>query len=147
MSATAPLRLLFVCRQNARRSQIAHGWLQAKAGDRVVVESAGLDQAGGLAPEAITVMAEWGIDLSRHTSTALSAYRAEDFDAVISLCGCLEELPPQWRQRPIAEEWAIADPHAGDLPSHRAARDAIAAQVETLLIRLEREQWLPADVA
>lgn len=56
--------LIFVCRQNSRRSQMAHGLLAARKPHGLAVFSAGLDGAGGLAPEAVAVMAEQGIDLS-----------------------------------------------------------------------------------
>jgi hypothetical protein len=51
-------RVIFVCRQNSRRSQMAHGLLEARESSGLAVFSAGLDGAGGLAEEAITVMEE-----------------------------------------------------------------------------------------
>ena len=65
------LRVMFVCRQNSRRSQIAHGLLVDRAPEGVEVRSAGLDGAAGLAAEAIAVMAEQGIDLRAQSSNAL----------------------------------------------------------------------------
>ena len=112
---------MLVCRQNSRRSQIAHGLLAARAPQVVEVCSAGLNGAGGLAPEAI------------------AEYHAQDFAVVIVLCGCLAELPAVWRQRPLVEDWDVADPRAGDLASHRHARDVIAARVEGLLLELGRD--------
>ena len=133
------LRVMFVCRQNSRRSQIAHGLLVDRAPEGVEVSSAGLDGAGGLAAEAIAVMDEQGIDLRAQSSNALQEYLAEHFEAVIVLCGCLPELPPDWKQRPLVEDWDIADPVAGDLDSHRRARDLISTRIDSLLEQLAQE--------
>ena len=84
-------------------------------------------------------MEEWEIDLRGQSSNALAEYHAQDFAVVIVLCGCLAELPAVWRQRPLVEDWDVADPRAGDLASHRHARDVIAARVEGLLLELGRD--------
>ena len=123
MDSTVSHRVIFVCRQNSRRSQMAHGLLVARESSGLAVFSAGLDGAGGLAAEAITVMEEQGIDLRSHSSNALQEYQPELFSVVIVLCGCLLELPPAWQQRPLVEDWDIPDPTAGDLESHRRAGD------------------------
>ncbi|MBD1194241.1 ArsC family transcriptional regulator [Vulcanococcus sp. Clear-D1] len=133
MTRAAIQKVMLVCRQNSRRSQMAHGLLAARAPRGVAVYSAGLDGAGGLAEEAISVMAEQGIDLRSQSSNALQEYRAEEFCAVIVLCGCLAELPQAWQQRPCVEDWDIPDPTSGDLDSHRRARDQIASRIDDLL--------------
>ena len=138
MDSTVIHRVIFVCRQNSRRSQMAHGLLEARASDGLAVFSAGLDGAGGLAAEAITVMEEQGIVLRNQSSNALPEYQPELFSAVIVLCGCLPELPPAWQQRPLVEDWDIPDPIAGDLESHRRARDLITARIDGLLQQLLR---------
>jgi arsenate reductase len=129
MSGTLVQQVMFVCRQNSRRSQMAHGLLAARAPADVAVFSAGLDGAGGRAEEAVHVMAEQGIDLRSQGSNALQEYQAEEFCAVIVLCGCLEDLPTAWQQGPLVEDWDVPDPTAGDLDSHRLARDQIARRI------------------
>ena len=136
MDSTVSHRVIFVCRQNSRRSQMAHGLLEARDSSWLAVFSAGLDGAGGLAAEAITVMEEQGIDLRNQSSNALKEYQPELFSAVIVLCGCLPELPPAWQQRPLVEDWDIPDPIAGDLESHRRARDLITGRIDNLLQQL-----------
>ena len=133
------LRVMFICRQNSRRSQIAHALLVDRAPEGVEVSSAGLDGAGGLAAEAIAVMDEQGIDLRAQSSNALEEYLAEHFGTVIVLCGCLPELPQDWKQRPLVEDWDIADPMAGDLNSHRRARDLISTRIDSLLQQLAKD--------
>ena len=136
MDATVIRSVIFVCRQNSRRSQIAHGLLAARAFNGIAVYSAGLNGAGGLAEEAVAVMAEQGIDLRGQSSNALQEYQPELFSAVIVLCGCLPELPPAWQRRPLVEDWDIPDPTAGDLESHRRARDLISGRIDGLLRQL-----------
>jgi arsenate reductase len=133
------LRVMFICRQNSRRSQIAHALLVDRAPEGVEVSSAGLDGAGGIAAEAIAVMDEQGIDLRAQSSNALEEYLAEHFGTVIVLCGCLPELPQDWKQRPLVEDWDIADPMAGDLNSHRRARDLISTRIDSLLQQLAKD--------
>jgi len=136
MGSTVIHKVIFVCRQNSRRSQMAHGLLKARDSSGLVVFSAGLDGAGGLAAEGITVMEEQGIDLRNQSSNALQEYQPELFTAVVVLCGCLPELPPVWQQRHLVEDWDIPDPIAGDLESHRRARDPITGRIDGLLQQL-----------
>lgn len=136
MSKPAVRRVILICRQNSRRSQIAHGLLEARAPVGIAVYSAGLNGAGGLAPEAVAVMAEQGIDLRSQSSNALGEYEAKHFFAVIVLCGCLADLPTAWQQRPLVEDWDLCDPAAGDLDAHRRVRDLIAVRIEGLLQQL-----------
>jgi len=65
-------RVLFVCTHNSARSQMAEGFLRSMAGDRFDVRSAGTEKTS-VNPLAIRVMAERGIDISRHTSKLLTA--------------------------------------------------------------------------
>jgi len=102
----------------------------------VEVSSAGLFGAGGLAAEAIAVMAEQGIDLRAQSSNGLQEYQAADFGTVIVLCGCFPELPPHCKQHPLVQDWEIANTVAGDLDSHRRARDLISARIDFLLNQL-----------
>ena len=82
---------------------------------------------------------EQGIDLRAQSSNALEEYLAEHFGTVIVLCGCLPELPQDWKQRPLVEDWDIADPVAGDLDSHRRARDLISTRIDSLLQQLAKD--------
>ncbi len=106
-----PLRLLFLCTQNACRSQIASGWARALGGSRVEVRSAGtLPHPEGVNPLAVSVMLGKGIDLSGQPSTALDVSLLQWANLVITVCGEADEscpaLPPGVRK----EHWPIADP-------------------------------------
>ena len=86
-------RILVLCTGNSARSQIAEGYLQTFAGDRAEVYSAGV-APHGVNPLAIQVMAEDGIDISRHTSNHVDEYTDKPFDYVITVCDNAREQCP-----------------------------------------------------
>ena len=86
---------MFVCKKNSRRSQMAEGFARSLGAGKIAVSSAGLE-ASQVDPTAIQVMSEVGIDISDQTSQPLSNFNPEDYNAVISLCGCGVNLPDAW---------------------------------------------------
>ncbi|MCO5945692.1 arsenate reductase ArsC [Mucilaginibacter flavidus] len=85
--------ILVLCTGNSCRSQLAEGYLRHFAGDKAVVYSAGIE-THGVNPKAIQVMAEDGIDISRHTSNNVDEYLAIPFDYVITVCDNASENCP-----------------------------------------------------
>lgn len=128
-------RIMFVCKKNSRRSQMAEGFARALGGDQVVVTSSGLE-VSFVDPMTVTVMAEAGIDISGQASKALGDFKAEDYDAVISLCGCGTNLPAAWVAQEIFEDWQLDDPEGDGLETFRRIRDEVRDQVEILLCNL-----------
>ena len=102
-------KVMFVCKKNSARSQMAEGFAKTLGRGRIEVTSSGLE-ASQVRPEAIATMKEIGIDITDQTSKALSQFQAEDFDVVISLCGCGVNLPEEWLLRNIFEDWQLDDP-------------------------------------
>ena len=102
-------RVMFVCKKNSARSQMAEGFAKALAPSEITVTSSGLE-ASQVNPISIQVMSEVGIDIRAQTSNALSEFNPEDFDAVISLCGCGVNLPKEWVLRDVFEDWQLDDP-------------------------------------
>ena len=100
---------MFVCKKNSARSQMAEGFAKTLGKGQIEVTSSGLE-ASQVRPEAIATMKEIGIDITDQTSKALSQFQAEDFDVVISLCGCGVNLPEEWLLRNIFEDWQLDDP-------------------------------------
>lgn len=86
-------RVLVLCTGNSARSQMAEGLLRHDAGDRFAVESAGVAPTR-LRPEAISVMNEIGIDISRHRSKSVDEFAGEQFDYVITVCDNARESCP-----------------------------------------------------
>jgi arsenate reductase len=74
---------------------MAEGFARHLGAGQIDVTSSGLE-ASQVRPEAISTMHEAGIDISQHTSKPLADFNPEDFDVVISLCGCGVNLPPEW---------------------------------------------------
>lgn len=85
--------ILVLCTGNSCRSQIAHGYLQAFAGDKANVYSAGVE-THGVNPRAIQIMAADGIDISSHTSNNVHEYTGIAFDYVITVCDNAKERCP-----------------------------------------------------
>lgn len=102
-------RVMFVCKKNSARSQMAEGFAKTFGAGKIAVTSSGLE-ASQVRPEAIAAMQDVGIDISDQTSNALSEFNPADFDAVISLCGCGVSLPPEWLARDVFEDWQLDDP-------------------------------------
>lgn len=127
-------RVMFVCRKNSARSQMAEGFLKTLGSDQISVASSGLE-ASQVRPEAITAMKDVGIDISDQTSKALSEFNPEDFDVVISLCGCGVNLPPEWVTREEFEDWQLDDP-AEQPEIFPRVRDEIKERVEALIAKL-----------
>lgn len=128
-------RVMFVCKKNSARSQMAEGFAKTLGAEKIAVTSSGLE-ASQVRPEAIATMQEVGIDISDQTSNALSEFNAEDFDVVISLCGCGVNLPPEWVTREVFEDWQLDDP-AEQPEIFPRVRDEVRARVVQLMEKLE----------
>jgi arsenate reductase len=85
--------ILFLCTGNSCRSQMAEGWLRSLKSDKYNAYSAGLEKHG-LNPNAIKVMAEAGVDISRHYSKTLDELTDIKIDIVFTVCGHADETCP-----------------------------------------------------
>jgi arsenate reductase (thioredoxin) len=124
-------RIMFVCKKNSRRSQMAEGFANAMGIDDIQVTSSGLE-ASQVDPVVVQVMAEVGIDIRHQTSNALSEFDPEDYDWVISLCGCGVNLPAEWLTKERFADWQLDDPE-GSSEVFRRVRNEIKQQVEDLV--------------
>jgi arsenate reductase (thioredoxin) len=125
--------VLFVCVQNAGRSQMAAGLLSHRAQGRVCVRSAGSDPAEEVNPVVVEAMAELGIDLRREFPKPLTDEAVRAADAVVTMgCGDACEVYPGKRYL----DWKLRDPAGRDLEEVRAIRDEIDARVQELLAEL-----------
>lgn len=87
------MKILILCTGNSCRSQMAHGYLQS-FDSRLIVQSAGTEASGKLNEQAVNVMQEDGIDITHHTSDAVTQYLQESWDYVITVCGGANENCP-----------------------------------------------------
>lgn len=128
--------VLFVCVHNAGRSQMAAALLTHRAGDRVVVRSAGSAPADDINPAVVEAMAELGIDLradGAHPKKLEEAAVAAS-DVVISM-GCGDACPIFPGKR--YEDWVLQDPAGHGVDAVRPIRDEIDRRVQDLISSLE----------
>jgi arsenate reductase (thioredoxin) len=124
-------RVMFVCKKNSARSHMAEGFAKHLGAGKIEVTSSGLE-ASTVRPEAIATMKDAGIDITSQTSKALSEFKAEDFDVVISLCGCGVNLPPEWLTRAVFQDWQLDDP-AEQPEIFPRVRDEVRDRVDKLI--------------
>lgn len=127
-------RVLFVCVENANRSQMAEAFARLHGGGGVEALSAGSRPSGVINPNAVRFMGELGYDLTTHASKSLDEIEGE-FDAVITM-GCGDDCP--WVPARRREDWALPDPKHMDDEQYRTVRDEISSRVRALLQDLAR---------
>ena len=122
--------VLFVCVHNAGRSQMAAGYLQALAGDRIQVLSAGSAPKDTINPVAVDAMLEEGIDITHNTPKVLTDEAVEASDVVITMgCGDACKFYPGKRY----EDWQLDDPAGQGIEAVRPIRDNIRERIEQLI--------------
>jgi arsenate reductase len=131
-------KVMFICKRNSCRSQMAEGFAKILGSKNIQVNSSGLE-ATEVDTKAIEIMSEVGIDISKQTSQPLADFNAEDYDAVISLCGCGVNLPPEWVSREIFEDWQLDDPQGKSLKTFREIRDEIKELVSLLVEKISKD--------
>ena len=123
-------RVLILCTGNTARSQIAEGLLRHDAGDAFTVESAGTSP-GVVRPEAVAVMHELGIDISKHRSKHVDEFAQQRFDYVITVCDHARENCPaffgtaQQLHHDFEDPAAYEGTEAGRIIAFRRVRDEL----------------------
>jgi protein-tyrosine-phosphatase len=140
LPALAPVTVIFLCRANSARSQIAEGWLRTLSSARVVVRSAGTHPAE-LHPMAVRVMAEEGIDIGHQRSKHVDELAELAPTAVVTVCDIAREECAVWLQATNRLHWSIPDPASvGDdtarFQAFRAVRDELRLRAQGLLALL-----------
>jgi glutathione/glutaredoxin type arsenate reductase len=106
---------------------------------KIEVTSSGLE-ASQVDPTTVQVMSEVGIDISNQTSKPLNNFNPENYDAVISLCGCGVNLPQEWVLREVFQDWQLEDPEGQPLETYRRVRGEVRERVEKLIQSLSTER-------
>lgn len=128
--------VLFVCVHNAGRSQMAAGYLQHLAGDRVQVLSAGTEPKEQVNPSAIKAMNEEGIDIANNSPKVLTTEAVQDSDYVITM-GCGDACP--FFPGKTYLDWPLDDPAGKTVADVRPIRDEIRAKVERLISEIDEK--------
>jgi protein-tyrosine-phosphatase len=131
--AKAHPEVLFVCVQNAGRSQMAAGLVKLRSQGQIHVRSAGSDPAEDLNPAVVQSLAELGVDVSEEFPKPLTDEFVRAADVVITM-GCGDACPIYPGKR--YEDWELEDPEGKDLETVRRIRDEIDARVQALVVEL-----------
>jgi arsenate reductase len=126
--------VLFVCLQNAGRSQMSQALFTRVAGTGHEARSAGTTPADRVHPEVVEVMDELGFDLRDRTPQKLTREMAEWADVVVTM-GCGDECPFVPGVRYV--DWELGDPSGQDVAHVRVTRDEVDRRVCALLPELE----------
>jgi arsenate reductase len=127
-------RVLFVCVQNAGRSQIAEALFERASDGRHEARSAGSRPAERIHPETVAVMGELGIDLAHRKPRRLQQPDLEWADLVVTM-GCGDECPVVPGKRYV--DWQLDDPAGRPLTEVRGLRDEIERRISELLTDLD----------
>ena len=134
------IRVLFLCTGNSCRSQMAEGWARHLKGDSIEPYSAGIE-THGLNPNAVQVMKEAGVDISRHRSKRVRELEGIQFDTVITVCSHAHEHCPVFPGEAKIIHVGFDDPpklaataktKEERLGAYRRIRDEIRSYVEQL---------------
>jgi arsenate reductase len=123
-------RILFVCVENANRSQMAEAFARIHGGEAVDAHSAGSRPSGKVNPRAVEFMRELGYDLTTHGSKSLDEFNGTDMDVAVTM-GCGDACPLVLARR--REEWQIPDPKDMPPEQYREVRALIEQKVKDLL--------------
>jgi arsenate reductase len=131
---TQKKKILFVCVENARRSQMAQGFAEVFGHGKVEFYSAGSSPSSQIDPLVIEVMKEKGIDLSDRRPKGLNDLPPVEMDYLVTM-GCEETCPAVLAKKII--EWEIPDPRGKPIDAFREVRDMIQAKVGTLVKEID----------
>ena len=127
-------RVLFVCKQNAGRSQMSQALFERVANGRHESRSAGTRPAGRVHPVVLDAMREQGVDLSGRRPKKLTDDLGQWADVVVTM-GCGDECPYIPDKKYI--DWDLTDPDGTSIGEVRVIRDDIKTRVEDLLQELD----------
>jgi len=121
---------LFICVENACRSQIAEAFFNRYAMSKAVAISAGTRPANQVNPKAVEVMKEVGIDISKQKPKLLTQEMTKQVDRTVTM-GCSADFCPAPYVK--AEDWSIEDPSGRSIEKFREVRDEIKKKVKKLI--------------
>jgi protein-tyrosine-phosphatase len=125
--------VLFVCVQNAGRSQMAAGLLRLRSDGSINVRTAGSSPAEEINPNAVAALEELGVDMSERFPKPLTDEVVRAADVVITM-GCGDACPIYPGKR--YEDWELEDPDGKDLETVRRIRDELDQRIQKLIAEL-----------
>ena len=128
-------KILFACRENACRSQMAGAFAQFLAGDKFEVLTGGSQPAKKINPDMVKAMQEKGLDMALRTPQSIASAIANNPPEIIVTMGCGEECPVVPGAQML--DWDLADPAGKPLDFMRQTRDDIENRVKDLIKELQ----------
>jgi len=126
-------KLLFICVENAGRSQMAEAFAKHYGKGKIEVMSAGTMPSKEVNPMVIRVMQEKGIDISKNKPKSLSAKMVQEADVVVVMgCDAQDFCPAPLLKKVV--NWELEDPKGKPIERVRQIRDEIERRVKTMLI-------------
>jgi len=125
-------KVLFICVENAGRSQMAEAFTNHYGKEKLVASSAGIMLADKINPTVIEVMREKGIDISMNKPKLLTTEMIEKADKVITMGCSVEKFCPA----PLAKnviDWKLEDPKQKPIETVQKIRDEIETKVLKLI--------------
>jgi len=130
-------KVLFICVENACRSQMAEGFARFYGYRFLEAYSAGSNPSGEINADAVEVMREAGIDISGQSSKGFRNLAERDFDYVITM-GCQDQCPFIPSKKNV--EWDIDDPKGKSMYFFRQVREKVREKVKGLIKAIIAEE-------
>lgn len=128
-------RILFVCVENAGRSQMAEAFTTFYGNGKLSALSAGVKLADRLNPVVVEAMKEKGIDISQNKPKMLTKQMANEADIIITMgCGAADVCPGIFFKNTV--DWGLEDPKGKPIEKVRQIRDEIEQRVKKLVAEL-----------
>ena len=125
-------KVLFVCVENAGRSQMAEAFANKYGKDKLTASSAGNKPADKVNPTVVEALKEKGIDISMNRPKLLTFQMTQDADLIVTM-GCNDNgICPGPFFKPTID-WKLEDPKGKPIEKAREIRDDIERQVQKLI--------------
>ena len=125
-------KILFVCVENAGRSQMAEAFANKYGKDKIIASSAGNKPADEVNPIVVEALREKGIDISANKPKMLTFQMAQDADLIVTM-GCNDQgICPGPFFKPTID-WKLEDPKGKPIEKVREIRDDIERRVQKLI--------------
>jgi arsenate reductase (thioredoxin) len=131
--------ILFVCVENAGRSQMAEGFFKKYAPSNLMAISAGTKSASKINPIVVEAMKEIGIDISNQKSKDITEDMMRNSTKIVNM-GCMEKESCPTLFLPNVMDWNLEDPKSKSLEDVRRIRDEIEQRVQELVAGLKSNQ-------
>ena len=129
-------KVLFVCVENAGRSQMAEAFVNHYGKGKLLASSAGIMLADRVNPVVVEAMKEKGIDISTNKPKLLTTTMAEGADKIITMGCSVEKICPAPLLKNV-KDWELEDPKGKPLEKVREIRDEIEKRVLKLIAELQ----------